>query len=258
MIPKIVHYVWVGGPKPLSVEQNIESWKSVLPDYKFMEWNESNWDVDKNLFAQHFYKIGRKGYAFVGDPIRVDVLNRYGGIYLDTDVHVYKSFDSLLDKQLVLGRIYNNALGTAVIMAGKGNVRIREINNIYSRFTEESLNDSTIDKVSNGIFTRYFNDRGLGLKSGNRKQVLTDGTLILPKQYFELPAFWFERGTFATHDAVGSWHESAKMKKRGQAAVFRAAIHHLAPALIARRRNFVAGRNNSIARGTMRSLDEPK
>ena len=51
MIPKIIHYCWVGNaPKPKSVLYCIESWKKFCPDYEIKEWNESNYDFSKNHY----------------------------------------------------------------------------------------------------------------------------------------------------------------------------------------------------------------
>lgn len=39
MIPKIIHYVWVGTkPKSELALKCIESWKKYCPDYEIMEW----------------------------------------------------------------------------------------------------------------------------------------------------------------------------------------------------------------------------
>ena len=46
MIPKIIHYVWVGNSsKSDLILKCIESWKKYCPDYKIKEWN--NDDVAK-------------------------------------------------------------------------------------------------------------------------------------------------------------------------------------------------------------------
>ena len=48
-IPKIIHFCWFGGKeKPSKVQKCIESWHKYLSDYEFMEWNESNFDVNSN------------------------------------------------------------------------------------------------------------------------------------------------------------------------------------------------------------------
>lgn len=96
MIPKIIHYCRFGKKvkDKLSVDC-IKTWKKNLKAYDFVEWNESNFDVTANVYVKAMYEAGL--YAFVADYARFYVLNTKGGIYLDTDVEVYKSFDPFLD-----------------------------------------------------------------------------------------------------------------------------------------------------------------
>lgn len=56
IIPKIIHYVWVGGEKPESVKKNVAHWKELCPDYEFIEWNEKNYDIKKNRYMYQAYK----------------------------------------------------------------------------------------------------------------------------------------------------------------------------------------------------------
>ncbi len=47
MIPKIIHYCWFGrNRKPDSVKAFIRKWQETMPDYKIMEWNEDNFDIN--------------------------------------------------------------------------------------------------------------------------------------------------------------------------------------------------------------------
>lgn len=245
MIPKIIHYAWVGGAIPENISRNINSWKLLLPDYEFIEWNESNWDVNQSEFTQTMYE--RRKYSFVVDVMRVDVLSRYGGIYLDTDVKLYRKFDSLLNEQLVIGRLYNNAVGTAVILSKKNHPVMKHMQELYANIGPDIYDNQGYDLVNNGIFTRYLIDQDVGFKFGNKRQRLADGTLILPKQYFEITAFPFEKNTFATHEAVGSWRNHNQKKS------FRSNIRTLAQKIVphairARVFNAYCGRRNSIAR----------
>jgi len=249
MIPKIIHYVWVGGEKPKSVKHNINEWKAMFPDYEFIEWNEENWNISSNCFANYFYNKGKNGYGFVGDPIRVDVLDRFGGIYLDTDVHIYKKFDSFLGESLVFGRIYNNAVGTAVILSEKGNPLMHNLSKLYKSFTIKELDNPDFDKISNGIFTRYFINEHLGMKFGNGIQRLDNGTLLLPKQYFELPSFWFEKGGYFVHDQSGSWNNSKHnlvYSNSGMKNKIKKMINKIDPTIILRHQNMKACKSNSI------------
>ena len=103
MIPKIIHYCWFGGNDKLeSVMKCIESWKKYLPDYEIMEWNESNFNIKKaNQYVREAYD--NKKWAFVTDYVRLIALYENGGIYFDTDVEVFKSFDSLLSEKAFFG-----------------------------------------------------------------------------------------------------------------------------------------------------------
>lgn len=114
MIPKVIHYCWFGrNPKPQKVLGYIESWKRHCPDYEIKEWNEDNFDVNMMPYTREAYKM--KKFAFVSDVCRMFVLANYGGIYLDTDVEIVKSFDSLLSLHSFLGKEMPFKLSTAVI-----------------------------------------------------------------------------------------------------------------------------------------------
>lgn len=78
MIPKVIHYCWFGGnPMSLKIKEYIETWKKFCPDYKIMEWNESNFNVNKNAYCKEAYEA--KKWAFVTDYVRIYVLEKWGG-----------------------------------------------------------------------------------------------------------------------------------------------------------------------------------
>ena len=87
MIPKIIHMTWFGDdPFPPVVIRCMESWKKHLPDYKIQIWTKDNYDLNINQWVREAYAA--KKYAFVSDFARFDVLYKYGGIYLDSDVEI--------------------------------------------------------------------------------------------------------------------------------------------------------------------------
>lgn len=132
MIPKIIHCAWFGGKeKPEVVKKCIKSWKEHMPDYEIKEWNESNFDV--NMFEYSKEAYNNKVWGFVADPIRIWALYNYGGIYLDTDVEVYKSFDDLLDNKFFIGFEQPHYFGNATIGAEKGNELLKEILDEYNK-----------------------------------------------------------------------------------------------------------------------------
>ena len=97
MIPKKIHYIWFGkGEKNERVQKCLESWHKYLPDYEIIEWNEDNFDINFNDFTKQAYD--NKKWAYVSDVARFWILYNEGGIYMDTDVEVYKPLDEFLDK----------------------------------------------------------------------------------------------------------------------------------------------------------------
>ena len=95
MIPKIIHYCWFGrGEMPQLAKDCIISWHKYMPDWEYKLWNEDNFDVNQNAYTKEAYEA--KKFAFVSDYVRLWALYNEGGLYLDTDVELFKPFDDLL------------------------------------------------------------------------------------------------------------------------------------------------------------------
>ncbi len=119
MIPKIIHLCWLSGEAfPQDIQNCINSWKQNLPDYEVWLWDTKRFDINSTLWTKQAFDA--KKYAFVADYIRLYALYTYGGIYLDSDVLVYKSFDDLLDLPYFIGQDYTGTFEAAVIGAEKG------------------------------------------------------------------------------------------------------------------------------------------
>lgn len=114
------------------------SWLMACPDYQIIHWHENMPEfkeiLEKSPFAKKAYEL--KLWAFVSDYVRVYALNKFGGIYLDTDVQLLKNFDDFLDEKFFLsieGDILNgkNIPEPAIIGGIKGHVLFSEIMKIY-------------------------------------------------------------------------------------------------------------------------------
>lgn len=94
-IPKIIHFCWLSNdPYPRIILDCMESWKKILPDYELILWDKNKFDINSVPYVKEAFEA--KKYAFCADYIRIYALYNYGGIYLDSDVMVYKSFDQFL------------------------------------------------------------------------------------------------------------------------------------------------------------------
>lgn len=95
IIPKRIHYMWLGKTEfPKNLKRCIDSWRRFCPDYEIVRWDESNYDVEKCCYMKQAYR--HKRFGLVPDYARLDILYRYGGIYMDTDVELVRNLDNFL------------------------------------------------------------------------------------------------------------------------------------------------------------------
>lgn len=211
-IPKKIHFFWHSAPPyPDKVNRCIESWKKMMPDYEIKAWNINS--VDLNMLIYTKQAMICKEYAFISDVIRLYALYTEGGIYFDTDVEVFKSFDDLLDQKSFMGIECTGKVGTCVIGSEKGNPVIKEFLDYYKDrlFIKE---DGNMEKVANTIpITRILFTHGLKIE--DRIQFLKNIT-IYPESYF-CPKFYWESEikrtsyTYCVHHFDGSWNDNAKV-----------------------------------------------
>lgn len=115
MIPKKIHFCWLSeDPYPSKIQDCINSWKEKLSDYEIIKWDLNRFPLEKCPWVKEAFEA--KKYAFAADYIRFYALYTEGGIYLDSDVEVLKSFDDLLDLPYFLGRenVSNNIEAAAM------------------------------------------------------------------------------------------------------------------------------------------------
>lgn len=153
-IPKIIHYVWVGG-KPLTplAERCIESWKKYLPDYEIKRWDETNSPMDHHYIEAMY---AQRKWAFVADYIRFFVLEREGGIYLDTDTEVLKSFDPLLSHTAFFGETKDGVTAAGVIGAVPHHPVITAIKAVYEADTTYDLTRTSPRTVTEVLKTKNY------------------------------------------------------------------------------------------------------
>ena len=211
MIPKKIHYSWFGcGEKPNIAKKCIASWKEFCPDYEIIEWNETNVDIRGNPYMEMCYD--NKKYAFLSDYVRLVIVEKYGGIYLDTDVELLSSIDPLLVNQGYVGfetvSYVNTGMGFGSVAHGK---MVRMMLSEY---------DKLLDGKHGVIGCPILNTEALlklGMKQDGTYQKLVDCTIY--------PIEWFNpyddpTGTLNQTDNTMSihWYSKTWMSK---SAVFR-------------------------------------
>ena len=215
MIPKKIHYCWFGGkPLPDDIKQYIESWKKYCPDYEIIQWNESNYNLEKNDYVKQAYK--NQKWAFLTDYIRLDVIYEYGGVYLDTDVELIKSLDNLLENKCYMGM---EQVGTVATGLGFGaEARHPFLRKNMLQYEENSFleNGSFKPPICVGVTTKILRNNGLV-----RENIIQniDGVTIYPTDYFcplkmGTDKITITSNTYSIHHYSASWYTGNKWIKR--------------------------------------------
>ena len=135
MIPKRIFYVWFGGEKTPLANVCIENWRDKLKDFEIIEVNENSpyFDFQQAYNNCPWFKTvyDRKMWAYVSDYARAKVLYDHGGVYLDTDMTIYKDITSFLSDNLFLGYEQSDIVSAGIIGAEKHHPLLKDLLDFY-------------------------------------------------------------------------------------------------------------------------------
>ena len=200
MIPRRIIFCWFGGKeKPENIQNCIKTWKEKMPDWEYLEINESNFDINYNEYVRSAYE--NKKWAYVSDVARLWALYTYGGVYMDTDVLVYQPLDKFLNHSFFTGFEQAHYPVTATMGAEKGNELVKEMLDVYDNKvfqTHENWGDyETNTMIMSDIIGKYF-DR-------EKVEYQENGNMaIYPRETF----CWHETlddRVYTKHCMFGSW-----------------------------------------------------
>jgi mannosyltransferase OCH1-like enzyme len=94
-IPRIFHQIWVGpDPFPDELAAHQATWVHHHPDWEHRLWTEENLPID--LERREAYELLRIP-AERADIIRLELLYRHGGVYVDVDFECLRPIDPLIE-----------------------------------------------------------------------------------------------------------------------------------------------------------------
>jgi hypothetical protein len=101
VIPKILHFIWLGSPIPDCVKMCINSWVHYHPDYEIKIWDDHAVSTISwyNTRVEEGFKKSLS-FAEKADYIRIQVLYDFGGIYVDSDFICLKSFNPIVESSV--------------------------------------------------------------------------------------------------------------------------------------------------------------
>jgi mannosyltransferase OCH1-like enzyme len=213
MIPKKIHYCWLGN-NPMSDlnKRCLDSWQRVMPEYRIKRWDETNIPLD-NPYSRAAYAEG--AWSRLSNHVRMRALYTEGGIYLDTDVEVLKNFAPLLHHQCFAG--FQQAeedvdwVNSAVLGAQPGHTFLMRCVELTGKLFAETGEFPR----SPQIVTRILKEMGL---REYKLQEIEDVT-VYPVEYF-YPYPWFgkfspdcvKENTYCIHYWEGSWRKQEQHK----------------------------------------------
>jgi len=217
MIPKIIHFIWIGdNPMPSLVVKCLASVKEYLPDYQLMIWNDESSQVVYDLYPYAKQAREAKIYAFASDVIRLYALKEYGGIYVDADLEIFKSLDPFLKHRFFTGFQDDKIAVASIIGSEKQGAFVTKV---LSQFEGRAF----LDEKGNKDFTtinQFIHDMLLkeGIKVKQENQLLDNGIAIYKKEIFS-PYHPKHGGeptdeSFTMHHYSGSWIEFKKASKK--------------------------------------------
>lgn len=215
-IPAKIHYCWFGGGKmPDLYKRCIDSWHRYCPDYEVIEWNETNCNIEENLYAKQAYE--KKMYGFVPDYFRLKIIYEQGGIYLDTDVELVRSLDILRQDDAFCGLELPGevALGLG-FGAVVGHPVIGEMMHEYDRLRFVDENGKVNDTASPIYQTDFLLKKGF--QYGNRKSKVLGMTIyptwVLSPINVLTHQMDIGNETIAIHHFDGSWVSGERLAKK--------------------------------------------
>ncbi len=228
MIPKVIHYCWLSsGPMPANLQAYVDGWHRLLPDYEIKLWDYNAFPRGKSAWVDAAFD--NRKFAFAADYIRAYALYHEGGIYLDSDVELLKTFDPLLQLPYFMCRETGSECVEAAVMGAEAGHPLFEA--LLRRYDSRQFvrDDGTLDTTTMpDVIGEELAALGIALRDVDAPEHVgrEPGTLsVLPTDYFspidkenlELRAT--ER-TYCIHRFAGSWKSPwHRFKKRVQRAI---------------------------------------
>lgn len=204
MIPKNIYYTWFGGAKKSDqVIRNIKKWQNLNPDYKIIEINETNFDVDSTSFSRDAY--AQKQWAFVSDVARLSIIYEFGGYYFDTDVELLKPLSVFSKYHEVYGLQNSGEINTGSGFGAEPKSElVAEQLEIYKRLKFDSEQISELTNVA--VISRIFKNKGLKIKDQTQ---MIGNAIVLKSTYLTPLHFWgggkVRRETIGIHHFYKTW-----------------------------------------------------
>lgn len=219
MIPKIIHYCWLSDdPIPDNLKKCILTWHRYMPEYKFIKWDFTILPMGTSIWVDQAFE--KKKYAFAADYIRLYALYHYGGIYLDSDVEVMKSFNPFLglDDMVCYENSSRKGLEVAAIGVSKNRTWVKQCLNHYDGKKFDLGNGILDTQVMPEVVKNILKEENWKLQNVDNiddanKVDSSDTIAVFPNEFFSPKSYEtgeinITENTYSVHHFAASWHGS--------------------------------------------------
>lgn len=209
MIPKIIHLCWFSGEKyPVEIRRCIDTWCRLLPDYTIKVWDA---EAARRLKCDYIDEaLDRRRWAFAADAVRFYAVWLEGGVYMDSDIYLYRRFDKFIPEhgctvfREVAPHFY---LQAAFIIGEKGNQFCKDMVDFYA--SRHFVNtDGTTDETISPL--RMLEVAALrGVRADDSEQHIDGYLSVYPTENL-LPCRSYggrRDKAFGMHTIYGSWRK---------------------------------------------------
>ena len=218
-IPKIVHQIWLGGALPKAYEGWTGSWRRMNKDWEYRFWDEKA--IRKfGLRNDRAFRLSRS-YGAKSDIARYEILERLGGVYIDTDFECLKPFDEISQQcTFFAGIIFGDApvINNGLIGSVPGHALIkRAVDGLSSPvMTRDGM--EVLDRSGPGYFTNVI---FRAWESMNAHDVIFPSTYFYPWPNFKKQdetslqdaKSYVREWSFAIHYWEASWLKPSELRK---------------------------------------------
>src|SRR3712207_1710011 len=160
MIPKIIHLCWFSDdPFPVEIEACLYSWRRYMPEYTIRRWTMADARALHIDFIDE--ALDHRKWAFAADVVRFYAVYTEGGVYMDSDILLYRGFDHLVPEhgfatfnESIPGEGDRFCLQAAFFMGEKGNDFCRQMVDYYKERHFQKPDGSLDETISPVIMAR--------------------------------------------------------------------------------------------------------
>ena len=181
-VPKKLHQIWIGGPLPAEYDLWTRSWREHNPGWEYKLWTER--DILSFGLRNEKAFCASPSYGVKSDIARYEILERLGGVYVDTDLECLRPINYIVDRcSFFAGTVFGGAPQIT--------------NSIIGSTPNHSFVSRLVKKTNQPVFTRD----GMAILEATGPILMTRlffesiaeydiSNVILPSNYFyPLPSF---------------------------------------------------------------------